>query len=216
MARRWYLLTAAACAALAAGLYLLVVHVGLAQRADLDVLERAMSHNTAGRASLATDVVALFDPMPFVLLASAVVAIGVAFRRVRAAAAAALLVAGATLTTEALKPLLAVQRPYPNGHYLGPAAFPSGHTTAVASLLLALVIVVPPRLRPLTAVVSGAGALVAMVSIEMLGYHYPSDVLGGILVASGWAATAVAVTGSGLAPTAARRRPQPRSRLARG
>ena len=216
MARRWYLLSAAGCAALAAGLYLLVVHVAPAQRVDLHVLEHAMSHRTSGRASLAGDIVALFDPMPFVLLSGAVVALGLAFRRVRAAAAAVLLVAGAILTTETLKPLLAVQRPYPNGHYLGPTAFPSGHTTAVVSLLLALVIVVPPRLRPLATIVGGAGALAALASIELLGYHYPSDVLGGILVASAWAATAVAVTGSGRAPTAARRRPQPRSRLARG
>jgi membrane-associated phospholipid phosphatase len=216
MARRSYLLTSAACAALAGGLYLVVVHVALAQRVDLHVLERAMSHRTAGRATLASDIVGLFDPMPFVLLAGAVVAIGLAARRVRAAAAAAILVAGATLTTETLKPLLAVQRPYPSGHYLGPTAFPSGHTTAVASLLLALVIVVPPRLRVLTAVVGGAGALAALASIELLGVHYPSDVVGGILVASAWAAAAVAVTGSGRAATAARRRPPPRSRLAQG
>jgi membrane-associated phospholipid phosphatase len=216
MARRAYLLTAAACALLAGGLYLVEVHVALAQRVDLSVLEHAMSHRTAGRASLASDIVALFDPMPFVLLAGAAVALGLVARRARAAAAAAILVAGATVTTEALKPLLAVQRPYPSGHYLGPTAFPSGHTTAIVSLLLALVIVVPPRLRVLTAVVGGAGALAALASIELLGYHYPSDVAGGVLVASAWAATAVAVTGSGRAPTAARRRRPPRSRLARG
>ena len=37
----------------------------------------------------------------------------------------------------------------PAGHFMGPAACPSGHTTAVMSLALALVIVAPPRLRPL-------------------------------------------------------------------
>ena len=53
---------------------------------------------------------------------------------------------GAGVTTQFLKPLLAVQRDFPVWHFMGPEAYPSGHTTAVMSLALALVIVAPPRL----------------------------------------------------------------------
>jgi membrane-associated phospholipid phosphatase len=207
MARRQFLLTSAACAALAAAVYLVVIHVALAQRVDVRVLEDAMRHQTAGRASFASDVVGMFDPLPFSILAGAVVLGAAVAGRRRAALAAGVLLVGANLTTELLKPLLAVQRPYPADHYMVPAAWPSGHTTAVVSLLLAVVIVLPARLRPPAVLLGGAFALVALGSIVLLGWHYPSDVLGGVLVATAWAAAAVALTGSGRAATAARRRP---------
>jgi membrane-associated phospholipid phosphatase len=206
MARRQYLLTSAACAALAGVVYLAVIHLALAQRVDLRVLEDAMAHQNAQRASLATDLVGMFDPVPFSILAGALVLGAVAAGRRRAGLAAAVLLAGANVTTELLKPLLAVQRPYPADHYMDAAAWPSGHTTAVVSLLLALVIVLPARLRAPAALLGGAIALVALGSIVLLGWHYPSDVLGGVLVASAWAAAAVALTGGGRAATAARRR----------
>ena len=74
---------------------------------------------------------------------------------------------------------------------MGPEAYPSGHTTAVMSFALALAIVAPPRLRPLAA---AAGALLTVgtvYSILILGGHYPSDIIGGFLVATAWACLAV-------------------------
>jgi hypothetical protein len=68
MARR-SMLTAAACVALATALYLAVVHLALAQRADMSVLARTMDHQTPERASLASDLVTLFNPLPFTILA---------------------------------------------------------------------------------------------------------------------------------------------------
>jgi membrane-associated phospholipid phosphatase len=210
------LLAAAACAALATAVYLAAVHVALAQRVDLHVLEGVMHRKTPERASLATDLVTLFNPVPFAILACALVAGALAGGRVRAGLAAGGAVLAANVTTQLLKPLLAVQRPYPADHYMGAAVWPSGHTTAVVSLLLALVIVLPPRLRPPVAVLGGGIAAVALTSIVLLGFHYPSDVLGGVLVATGWSAVALALSGSGRAPTAARRRPLPRSPRATG
>ena len=209
MARRQlFLLTSAACAALAVVVYLAVIHLALAQRVDLRVLEDAMAHQTASRASLANDLLAWVSPLGVALIAATLIAGAVAQGRARAGLAAGLTVAGANVTTQLLKPLLAVQRPYPAGHYLGPEAWPSGHTTAIVSLVLAFVIVLPPRLRPPGALLGGLFALAALGSIVLLGFHYPSDVLGGVLVASAWAAAAVALTGSGRAATAARRRPR--------
>jgi membrane-associated phospholipid phosphatase len=210
------LLAAAACAALATAVYLAAVHVALAQRVDLHVLEGLMARQTPERATLANDLVTLFNPTPFAIATGVLVVGAVAAGRVRAGLAAGGAVLAANVTTQVLKPLLAVQRPYPADHYISAAAWPSGHTTAVVSLLLALVIVLPSRLRPPVAVLGGGVAALALASMVLLGFHYPSDVLGGVLVATGWSAVALAVSGSGRAPTAARRRPLQRSRRATG
>jgi membrane-associated phospholipid phosphatase len=210
------MLAAAACAALATALYLAVMHVALAQRADLSVLERAMGHRTSSRTTLAADLVNLFDPLPFAILACALVAGALLAGRVRAGLAAAVALVAANVTSQVLKPLLAVQRPHPPDHFISAAAWPSGHTTAIVSLLVALLIVLPPRLRPPVAVLGGAFAAAVLGSIVLLGYHYPSDVLGGVLVASAWAAPAFALSGSARAPTAARLRPPRRSPRATG
>jgi membrane-associated phospholipid phosphatase len=198
---------AAACAALATAVYVAAVHVALAQRVDLHVMEDAMAHQTSGRASLATDLVSLFDPTSFAILVGCLVVGALLAGRVRAGLAVGIAIVAANVTTQWLKHALAVQRPYPEDHYMPAASWPSGHTTAIVSLLLGLVIVLPPRLRPPVAVLAGGIAVLALGSIVLLGFHYPSDVLGGILVASAWSAVALAVSGSGQAPTAARRRP---------
>ena len=94
---------------------------------------------------------------------------------------------GAGVTTQILKPLLAVQREYPAWHFMGPEAYPSGHTTAVMSLALALVIVTPSRFRALAAAGGGLLTVATVFSILVHGGHYPSDIVGGFLVATGWA-----------------------------
>jgi membrane-associated phospholipid phosphatase len=197
---------AAACAALATAVYVVVVHVALAQRIDVHVLEDAMRHRTEQRTTVAADLVSLFDPAPFAVITGALVVGALLAGRVRAGLAAGGAMLAAAVTTQWLKQALAVQRPYPADHYMPAASWPSGHTTAIVSLLLALVIVMPARLRPPVAVIGGGIAALALGSIVLLGFHYPSDVLGGVLVASAWSAVALAVSGTGRAPTAARRR----------
>jgi membrane-associated phospholipid phosphatase len=205
------LLFAAASAALAAAVYVAIANVALAQRVDLRVLEDTMSHQTYDRATLATDVVSFFDPVSFALLLALLVGGALLAGRARAGIAVGIAVLGAEVTAQLLKPLLAVQRPYPADHYLPPASWPSGHTTAAVSLLLGLLIVLPPRLRPPVAVIGGGFAALALGSLVLLGSHYPSDVLGGILVSAAWCAVAFALSGSDRAPTGAR----PRRRLRR-
>ncbi len=208
------LLAAAASAALAGAVYLVFANVAPAQRVDLRVLEDAMAHQTQPRATLATDVVSFFDPASFALLLALLVGGAILAGRKRAGLAAGAAVLGAEVTAQLLKPLLAVQRPYPADHYLPAASWPSGHTTAAVSLLLGLLIVLPPRLRPPVAVLGGGFAAIALGSLVLLGSHYPSDVLGGILVSVAWCAVALAVSGSGRAPREVRPRP-PRPRLRR-
>jgi membrane-associated phospholipid phosphatase len=183
--------TAALCAVLAAVVYVVAVRVPLAREADVRILEGFMGLWTVPGASYAAGFVGLFDPLPFALLTAGLLGCAVAIGRGRAGAAAFAAMLGAGVTTQLLKPALAVQRDFPLWHPMGPEAYPSGHTTAVMSFALALAIVAPPRLRPLAA---AAGALLTVgtvYSILIVGAHYPSDVMGGMLVATAWACVAV-------------------------
>jgi membrane-associated phospholipid phosphatase len=185
------LLTAALCVALAALVYVVAVRVPFAREADVRILEGFMGLWTVPGASYAAGFVGLFNPVPFTLLSVGLLVCAVAIGRARAGAAAFAAMLGAGVTTQLLKPALAVQRDFPLWHPMGPEAYPSGHTTAVMSFALALAIVAPPRLRPLAA---AAGALLTVgtvYSILILGGHYPSDVIGGFLVATAWACLAV-------------------------
>jgi hypothetical protein len=55
------------------------------------------------------------------------------------------------------------------------------------SLAIALVVVMPARLRVPAAVVGSVVALGVSFSMVSLGWHLPSDAVGGFLLATGWA-----------------------------
>jgi len=200
------LLLAAVSAVLASAVYLAIAHVAFAQRVDLRVLEDTMSHYTYDRATLAGDFISFFDPASFALLLAFLVGGAVLGGRTRAGIVAGVAVLGAEVTAQVLKQVLAVQRPYPADHFLPAASWPSGHTTAAVSLLLGLLIVLPPRLRPPVAIVGAGFAALAAASLVLLGSHYPSDVLGGVFVSVAWCAVAFALSGSDRAPTAVQSR----------
>jgi membrane-associated phospholipid phosphatase len=186
------LAAAGACAALAGAVYACALHVGVLQRVDLRVLEGFVELRSARTAPPAHALAHLFDPVPFALLAAAVLALGVAVGRRRPALAAAVAMGGAAVTTQLLKPLLAAHRPDVAGAVVGAEAWPSGHTTAAMSLALALVLVSPPRLRGLAAGAGGLLVVGVVYAILLLAWHYPSDVLGGFLVATAWTCLAAA------------------------
>ena len=71
--------------------------------------------------------------------------------RTAEALAAGMVLLGANVTTQVLKPLLANPRGTYGDYVVGVEAFPSGHATAAMSLALVAVVVVPRRLRPLVA-----------------------------------------------------------------
>lgn len=125
-------------------------------------------------------------------LAAAVVAL--MRRRRDLAAVAVTTLAGANLTTFVLKPLLA--RTDPLGGEASrtlDASFPSGHATAAMSLALVAVIVAPRRWRPWVAVVASVYAATVGVALVLRFDHYPSDVVGGYLVATAWATAMAAI-----------------------
>jgi membrane-associated phospholipid phosphatase len=195
------LLLAAVSATLAGAVYLVIAHVAFAQRVDLRVLEDTMSFQTYDRATLAGDFISFFDPASFALLLAFLVGGALLAGRIRAGIVVGVAVLGAEVSAQVLKQLLAFQRPVPTTHYLSPESWPSGHTTAAVSLLFGLLIVLPARLRPTVAVIGGGFVALALGSLVLIGSHYPSDVLGGILVSAAWCAVAFALSGSDRAPT---------------
>ena len=151
---------------------------------------RAVDH---GRIDGAARVLAsLADPVAFLILVAGVLWLALALGRPRHAAAAALLLGGANLTTHLLKPLLAHPRGGGFDVHMSAAAFPSGHATAAMSLALALVLVTPRELRRPAALVGGGYALAVSISLLVAGWHYPTDVVGGFLVATAWCLGALA------------------------
>jgi membrane-associated phospholipid phosphatase len=104
-------------------------------------------------------------------------------------AGAAAMVAGANLTTQALKHWL--HRPDLLG--LSHAnSFPSGHVTVVASLAAGALLVSAPRARPAVAAAGVAATAVTAVATVALGWHRPSDVVGAVGVVAAWTALAAA------------------------
>ncbi len=188
----------AGCLACSTGLLflaLLVYGAGPVQRLDASVLNRLIVTPGSHAESLADAIVPVGD-VPVLLLALALAcAIGLMRGRPRQAAAALVVIAGANLTTQALKALLSS---HPRLQTILGAeqfrwdGFPSGHVTAVASIAVALAFVVPRRLLPAVAVI-GTGLAIAMGwAVLALNWHYPTDVLGAIFVVGAWGFAALA------------------------
>ncbi len=134
----------------------------------------------------------LLDPLLYTVWAGMLVAVAFARRRPRVALAAGLVLGLAPLTAETLKPLLAHPHAWVGGSEITAASWPSGHATAATALALCAVLVAPARLRPLVATLGVMFMAAVGVSLLILAWHLPSDVLGGYLVGTLWAALAVA------------------------
>ncbi|MGC1166503.1 MAG: phosphatase PAP2 family protein [Solirubrobacterales bacterium] len=175
------------CAGALVLLALVAYGIDAAQRADATLLTKFIARE-GSVGPLADPIAHLADPLP--LLAMLTAACGIALWRGRPldAVAAVTVVAGANVTTQVLKVVLAHPRSQSVlGHnQLGPVAFPSGHATAASSIAIAFAFVVPPDWRLAAAAVGSCFVLAVGCSIMVLAWHFPSDVLGGVLVASGW------------------------------
>jgi membrane-associated phospholipid phosphatase len=128
----------------------------------------------------------LCNPSPYVYLAAVPVALAIWRRRPAVAVAILVILAGANETTHLLKPVLASTKPVHTAFQPLPGSFPSGHSTAAMTLALCAVIASPVRWRRYVAILGAVFAIGVMYSVVTLGWHYPSDTLGGLLVASIW------------------------------
>ena len=188
------LLAALACVLLIPPLAVAAYSLGPFQHVDMRILLH-LRREEGGVNALASVLVDLGDLVPLLIMLAAVCVIGLRAGRRREVLAALVVVAGANLTTQLLKTTLehARHRAFEHGIELPwPNSFPSGHTTAAASIAVALLLVVPAAHR-LTAAILGAALTAAVgLSVVILGWHYPSDVLGGVLVVGAWGLAALA------------------------
>jgi membrane-associated phospholipid phosphatase len=157
-------------------------------------------------------VAVLANMLPFVVGGALLVGIALLRRRLLMAAVVPVVLVGANACTQLLKPALADLRIIDIGTmdrvYTG--SWPSGHATASMSLALCLVVVVGPRLRPLAALVGAAYAIGVGYALVALGWHLPSDVLGGYLVAASFTLVGAAALAALEMRRPAAARPRPR------
>lgn len=167
-------------------------YVGFVKRADASILVGFAQLDRPGLNRVTIAIATLCNPHPYLVLAAIPVLVALVRRRPRVAAMIALVILAANETTQLLKPLLAGPRDPVSWIPIGGASWPSGHATAAMSLALCAVIAAPSRLRPAVAAAMGAFAIAVCYSFLELGWHYPSDVLGGFLVATAWTMVGVA------------------------
>ena len=148
----------------------------------------------------------LCDTLPYACAGLLCIALALARGRGWRALAVTCLLAVTGLTTQLVKHALAQPR---LEHWLpeqvATNSWPSGHSTAAMTLALCAILVAPPALRASAAMLGGAFAVGVGYAVLVLGWHYPSDVLGGFLVAGLWTSLAVAVLHRVEAPEPARR-----------
>jgi membrane-associated phospholipid phosphatase len=182
LARR--LVVAAALALLAAvACYLLMVRTTTGQRFDDAALAGAFQQYPAERAA-SNRILHAISADSFTAVLALLVAVGVLRHRVllglAAAASAGISVVGVSI----LKHFVLTRPDLVSGddslHF---NTFPSGHTATAVSCALALMLVVPPRWRGVTAVVAGFYAWGTAAQVQTAGWHRPSDAIGGALLA---------------------------------
>lgn len=161
---------------------------GSGGRFDETAVQDGLSQLAIPRVANATR--GLLDTISVASLATVAVgmlAFAAARRKRDLAAAAAVLLAGANVTTQVLKHELATRSGSPMELS---RSFPSGHATVAMSVALAVLLLAPPRLRLPVALVGGLYASAVGIALVVTAAHYPSDVAAGFCVAGVWAAVA--------------------------
>jgi membrane-associated phospholipid phosphatase len=136
------------------------------------------------------------DPVPYIVVGLVLVGVALYRRRWLLAGVVPVTMSGSSATTELLKPIVAHGRYsdwFGPGSSIAAAGWPSGHATAAMTLGLCAVLVAPAVARPVVALLGCALAIGVSYSVLVLGWHFPSDVLGGYLVAGVWVSLALAV-----------------------
>jgi membrane-associated phospholipid phosphatase len=180
------LISAGACLVLLLITWYVAHYVGVVKRADVSILNGFAELHRARLDRVTNFVAQLCDPHPYVVLASVPILVALARGRPRVAITLGAIMLAANETTQLLKPLLAAPRDTVSWDLIPNASWPSGHATAAMSLALCMVIAVPARRRPVVAALMAGFAIAVCYSFLELGWHYPSDVLGGFLVAATW------------------------------
>lgn len=190
-------------------LYALAVLTAPGQRIDNSTLGDFHSGTGLRDLDLPEAILAPVTATSAVVLGVGCIAIALLRRRADLALGAVVLMVGANLTTQALKPMLArpdlaetLNRELTVG--LREGTFPSGHVTVVAALGMALTLVAPPVARPAAATVGAIATAATGIAVLALNWHRPSDVVGAYLIAAIWAVSVAAFVDRRVDPGVAR------------
>jgi membrane-associated phospholipid phosphatase len=189
---RLALLGAGAGVVLLIAIWFAAFHIGAFEHADQSIMRGFVDLQRPRLNRITRFVADLCNPRPYVYFAAIPVLVALARRRPRVAAAVAMIILGANVTTQLLKPLLADSRVVSLSGFpvFYANAWPSGHATAAMSLTS--VIVAPARWRPYVAALGAAFAVAVCFSFLELAWHFPSDVFGGFVIATTWTLLGVA------------------------
>jgi membrane-associated phospholipid phosphatase len=189
------LLLAGALSALGfAAVFAVALHTGRGLYDDAELFRRVSGSDLSAVDRAGERTLATIDVGSLVVGAMLLGAIAFLQGRIARAVAAVALVGLSVASAELLKHGLAhIPGALVSGRL---PTFPSGHTAVAVSLGLALVLASPSVLRPVAALVGAAYAAAVGFSLVVLGWHFPSDVIGSFLLCGFWASVVGLVLGS--------------------
>lgn len=197
VARIWPRVTAVLLAVLAVAGFVATWRVLVGTQAGQELEQSVLTGAYYGRGTLWRVAEPVLDvvSVSFVVLGmGTAMFIALLRRRWGLALQVAALVGGANVTTQLLKYRVLERPDLGVTSEVTANTLPSGHTTVAASVSIALLLVVPRRLRPLVAVL-GAGYTAATGLGTLIGrWHRPSDVIAAVLVVLVWTALVCACT----------------------
>jgi membrane-associated phospholipid phosphatase len=167
------------CGVLAALVDLLTAWTAHGQRFEDNILEAAQRISAAGRSAL---VLRQINPITGALGGAVVVAIGLSRRRILLAVLAAAVIVASVVTVELVQHLMTRPVLLSLGYRREDQSFPSGHVAIAMSVMSALILVVPHRIRLVTAVIGATAASGIAVAAVASGSHRPADAVGSDLI----------------------------------
>lgn len=157
----------------------------LGQTLDQLVLDQAILSFPAAKL-FAWPVTRSISLLGIAVITGVALLIAVAKRRFALGLRIIFLVVGANLTTQVIKNFL-LDRPYVGVGFELPNSLPSGHVTVAVCAAIALTVVSGQKIRVPVAIVGTGFAGAVSISVVLLGWHRPSDVVAGVLVTFWWA-----------------------------
>lgn len=112
-------------------------------------------------------------------------------RRFSRAILAAMAVVAAVGSTQLLKHVLLTRPDFNFGTTMN--SFPSGHTTTAAAAMALMYVISPPKLRPVVGPFAWFFATITGLATLISGWHRPSDIAAGFVVAGFWMVLASAI-----------------------
>jgi len=171
--------------------YILLVHTSAGQRLD-DAAYYGAVHAHSQHFGLLDTLLERIDERSLKLVMVAMFAIGVLRFRPILGIGGALVAGGPVAAAHVLRFHILDHAPFAVGSAIG-NTFPSEHATAAVGCAMAAVLVTPPWLRGLVAILGGASAAAVAAQVQVIGWHRASDSIGAALLAFVFASGVAAV-----------------------